>query len=118
MPTLRKCVDANVVNGRIYIIGRITYENENKYRQNHTAVNEVYDPAADSWVTKRPALFAIARYASAIIDNKIYVLGGTSNQVNDSQAWGANQIYDAEADAWSLRLFDCRLGRTFRYSAF
>jgi N-acetylneuraminic acid mutarotase len=102
MPTPRKYVDANVVNGRIYVVGGITYEDENKHHQNHTAVNEVYDPATDSWTTKQQALFAIARYASAVVDSKIYVLGGTSNQVDDSQAWVANQIYDAEADTWSL----------------
>ncbi len=102
MPTSRKYVDANVVNGRIHVIGGITYEDENNHHQNHTAVNEVYDPATDSWITKQPTLFAIARYASAVVDSKIYVLGGTSNQVDDSQAWVANQIYDAEADTWSL----------------
>jgi N-acetylneuraminic acid mutarotase len=102
MPTSREYVDANVVNGRIYVIGGITYEDENKHHQNHTAVNEVYDPATDSWTTKQPAPFAVARYASAVVDNRIYVFGGTSNQVADSQAWVSNQIYDAEADTWSF----------------
>lgn len=102
MPTSRHQLEANVVNGRIYLIGGVT----DNYRSIHTSVNEVYDPATDSWTTKQPAPFAVARYASAVVDNKIYITGGglgfnerarniTLNQIS-------NQIYDAETDTWSL----------------
>jgi hypothetical protein len=102
MPTSRHELEANVVNGRIYLIGGIT----DNYRSIHTSVNEVYDPATDSWTTKQQAPFAVAGYASAVVDNKIYIMGGelgfnerasniTLNQIS-------NQIYDAETDTWSL----------------
>jgi N-acetylneuraminic acid mutarotase len=98
MPTNRTYVEANVVNGKIYVVGGITYDDEKKHLQNYTVVNEVYDPATDSWTTKQPAPIAVARYASAVVDNKIYIMGGT----DDSQQWISNQIYDVENDTWSL----------------
>jgi N-acetylneuraminic acid mutarotase len=102
MPTSRHKLEANVVNGRIYLIGGIT----DNYRSIHTSVNEVYDPATDSWTTKQQAPFAVDCYASAVVDNKICIMGGglgfnerarniTLNQIS-------NQIYDAETDTWSL----------------
>ena len=98
MPTSREWMDANVVNGKIYVIGGITYEDENKYHQNHTVVNEVYDPTTDSWSRKQPVPIAVACYASVAVDNKIYIMGGT----DASQQLISNQIYDVETDSWSL----------------
>lgn len=98
MPTSRRYLEANVVNGKIYVVGGITYEDENNNHQNYTVVNEVYDPATDSWTTKRPAPIAVARYASAVVNNKIYIMGGT----NASQQLISNQIYDVGNDTWSL----------------
>lgn len=102
MPTSRENVDANVVNGKIYVIGGIT----DNFRSIHTPVNEVYDPATDSWTTKQPAPFAISNYASAVVDNKIYIMGGgigfNERTRNETLNGISNQIYDAETDTWSF----------------
>jgi N-acetylneuraminic acid mutarotase len=87
MPTGRYELDANVIDGKIYVVGGVT----DNYRSIQTPVNEVYDPATDSWTTKQPAPIAVANYASAVVDKMIYIIGGTSNQ-----------IYNAENDTWSL----------------
>jgi N-acetylneuraminic acid mutarotase len=91
MPTARSWLTANVVNGKIYLMGGYP----------DITLNEVYDPATDSWTTKTPApntlIFGFDKPASAVIDNKIYVIGG----ISQDQSYDLNQIYDAETDTWS-----------------
>ena len=59
-------------------------------------MNEVYDIATDSWTTKTPMLQAVHSYASAVIGQKIYIIGGISPlEVN------LVQIYDCSNDTWS-----------------
>jgi N-acetylneuraminic acid mutarotase len=96
MPTWRIGVQANVVNGKIYLIGGMI-DNE---LGTLTNVNEAYDPVTDTWTTEEPAPTAVYVYASAVVDNKIYVLGGSSDPPNvvSNQV----QIYDAATDSWSL----------------
>jgi hypothetical protein len=88
MPTARGWLEANVVCDKIYLIGGYA----------DTTLNEVYDPAADTWTTKTPSPKPTAftgGYASAVFDNKIYIIGGLSQDHN------LNQIYDTETDSWS-----------------
>ena len=93
MPTSRNWVEANAVNGKIYVIG-------GNSRFHSTPVNEVYDPATDSWTKKQPAPIGVIKGASAVVDNNIYILGGLGD--NDTLNAISNQIYDAEKDTWSL----------------
>jgi hypothetical protein len=91
MPTARSWLTANVVNGKIYLIGGYP----------DRTLNEVYDPATDDWTTKTPApnslIFGFDKPASAVINNKIYIIGGISQDQN----YDLNQIYDTETDTWS-----------------
>jgi N-acetylneuraminic acid mutarotase len=102
MPTSREGVEANAVNGKIYVIGGMT----DNSRSIHTPVNEVYDPASDSWTTKQQASLAVANYASAVVDNKIYIMGGglgfNERTRNETLNGISNQIYDTETDTWNL----------------
>jgi hypothetical protein len=88
MPTARYGLQANVVNGKIYCMGgaRTLGYNQGVEELN---VTEVYDPATDKWTTKSPML-SPAGYVSAVIDNKIYVIGPEHTQ-----------IYNPETDKWS-----------------
>jgi N-acetylneuraminic acid mutarotase len=54
------------------------------------SVNEVYDPETDSWATRSPPSQETSGSASAVVDDKIYVLG-----------WEVIQIYDPAKDSWS-----------------
>ena len=94
MPTGRYNFQANVVNGKIYCMGgfkvwsmggRDFWEKQEGAGQ----LNEVYDPATDTWTTKSPML-SPAGYVSAVVDNKIYVIGPE-----------LTQIYNPETDEWS-----------------
>jgi len=93
MPTARGDLCANVVNEKIYLIEGRKHGGVFPFYQN-PAVNEVYDPSTDSWSTKTPIPTSTFVYASAVVDNKIYVMGGFSRG-------HLNQIYNPETDAWS-----------------
>jgi N-acetylneuraminic acid mutarotase len=97
MPTNRSGLNANVVNGKIYLIGGRTVGPQ--YLT--VALNEVYDPATNSWTTKKPIPIAVVSCASAVIDNKIFVIGGHA-EFHDPLNIDTNQIYDPETDTWSL----------------
>lgn len=93
MPTNRSELNANVVDGKIYLVGGKT-----SWQSLPVALNEVYDPVADSWTTKASMPYPVARYTSAVIDEKIYILGGQNGSTN----LAFNQIYDPKSDTWSL----------------
>jgi parallel beta-helix repeat protein len=87
MPTNRSMLRANVVNGKIYLIGG-GYPTYLGIGRRDT--NEVYDPLTDSWTTKTPMPTAEFYYASAVVDSKIYVMSYNN----------LTQIYDPETDTW------------------
>jgi N-acetylneuraminic acid mutarotase len=105
MPTPRTNLQANVVGGKIYLIGGVA----NDYP---VTLNEVYDPETNLWTTKSPmptinfTILAASDYGSAVVDNKIYVMGGFYIQGVKGAirmvASNLNQIYDTENDSWSL----------------
>ena len=88
MPSARLGLQANIVNGKIYLIGG--YEWSNGTSVGVSSRTEVYDPVSDTWTFKASIPAPVSYSASAVIDNKIYVM--TSN---------LNQIYDAESDSWN-----------------
>ncbi len=60
-----------------------------------TNVTEVYDPKTDSWSTKTAMPSAVVGQAS-VLENKIYVIGSSSNQTTI-------QVYDPFSDSWSTK---------------
>jgi len=89
MPTTRYAMDANVVDGKIYVIG-----GGQRAPNSNFDVNEVYDPETDTWTPKTPIPVGVEYYTSAVVDNKIYIIGGAVKVT-------LNQIYDTETDTWS-----------------
>jgi N-acetylneuraminic acid mutarotase len=101
MPTKRDHLCANVVNGKIYLLGGSRYQSY-PYSVLGLDVNEVYDPSTDSWTTKAPLPTAVYGYASAVVNNKIYVISGLREPPIDSNPFSnLNQIYDPETNTWS-----------------
>src|SRR4030066_635487 len=93
MPTARTEIQANVVNGKIYLIGGTLPSGD------ISDASEVYGPSTDSWSTAAPIPTPVGLYASAVVNNKIYVEGGgeTGPKISD-----LNQIYDPETNVWTL----------------
>jgi N-acetylneuraminic acid mutarotase len=96
MPTARYGLTANVAKNKIYLISGLIlpYLHSPIPLSN---VNEVYDPLTDSWTTKTPIPSGFYGYSSAVVDEKIYVMGGAGIQNSN-----LNQIYDTRTDNWRL----------------
>ena len=87
---------ANVVNEKLYVIGG---HRQVFYPHMTVDQNMVYDPIIDSWTNLAPIPVDVGDYASAVIDNKIYLMGGRSGSVNAENI--LTQIYDTETDTWT-----------------
>jgi len=94
MPTSRGALTAQVVKGKIYAIGGAS--------GNALAVNEVYDPEANTWKTKSPMLTPREHLASAVVNGLIYVIGGRSGGPSAFTNLNSNEAYDPETDVWSV----------------
>ena len=98
MPTARSDFAVATYNNKIYCIGGeklvVTFESGvwNSSELFVLDVNEVYDPVTDTWETKAPIPTAKPATTATVVDNKIYVFGGQSNEL-----W----VYDPEIDSWS-----------------
>jgi N-acetylneuraminic acid mutarotase len=108
MPTPRNYLQANVVEGKIYLIGGLTQQEQAFPLTEHSSnLNEVYDPVTDSWATAASIPTAVWGYSSAVIDDKIYVISGWSG--NSSSRWGQSaslidlvQIFDPKTNSWTV----------------
>jgi len=108
MPTSRKGLDANVVDDKIYLIGG-TWDDPSTDDPYDDASNktEVYDASTDTWSTATPLPTPVWSYASAVVDNKIYVIGGSGYIIYPGDMlmphlFDLTQIYDPATDTWSL----------------
>jgi len=91
MPTPRFNFAVAVVENKIYCIGGIT--GKLGAQLNYTQVNEIYDPATDTWETKTPIPDADTGQAN-VVGDKIYFIGGGSDEV-------LTQVYNPETDSWT-----------------
>jgi len=93
----REGYDTNVVDGKVYIMGG----QSSPYRPwPSTDANTVYDPATDTWASGAPLPVGAADYASAVVGNKIFVIGGRNYDYSPS-TFNLTQVYDTETDMWS-----------------
>jgi N-acetylneuraminic acid mutarotase len=104
MLTPRADLCAGVVNGSIYCIGGKKYLGVDPF-YSELNVTEVYDPASNTWTKKSPMPIPVFGGASAVVDGKIYVIGGSRHfQLGwELSTVSATQVYDSENDAWSTR---------------
>ncbi len=95
MPVARGYVDANTVNGKIYVIGGAYYPPIMGAFLTEYNETQVYDPSTDSWTTKAAIPIPTGDYASAVIDNKIYIVGAGGS------ASSRVQIFDTVTNTWA-----------------
>jgi N-acetylneuraminic acid mutarotase len=97
MPTARAQFGVAVVNGKIYAIGG--ENNSATGGPNVLNVNEEYDPAANTWTTKKPMPTTRHSFGIAVYQNKIYCIGGSVNGPHLT----VNEVYDPATDAWETK---------------
>ncbi len=99
MPTARSLFCAEVVNGKIYVIGGQS-SLWDQHRGMLISIVEEYDPATDRWTRKADMPTARCMFSSAVINGKIYVLGGASMVHEDILS--IVEVYDPSLDRWSI----------------
>jgi len=97
MPTARAQLGVAVVNGKIYAIGG--ENNSATGGPNVLKVNEAYDPATNTWTTKKPMPTARHSFGIAVYQNKIYCIGGSINGPH----LAVNEVYDPATDSWETK---------------
>ncbi len=102
MPTPRASLSANLVNGGIYLIGGKVYSGIAPFYV-ETGINECYFPDNDSWSTKAPLPTPVEGYSSAVVDNRIYVIGGSKYSASTGTLglMNANQVYNTQINQWT-----------------
>lgn len=102
MPTPRGDLCASVINDQIYLIGGKRYSSASPFWSG-TGLNEVYNPANDTWSTKTSMPIAVEGCSSAVVNGKIYVIGGSKQPSTQDTAVviNSNQVYDTQTDQWS-----------------
>jgi N-acetylneuraminic acid mutarotase len=108
MASARTFIQANVVSGRIYVIGGTVIIVPNQYFGNEiTNTNQVYDPHSNTWTTMASIPNPIEAYSSVVMSGKIYVIGGIQPFLTSSSAGyhelvnNATWIYDPVTDEWA-----------------
>lgn len=105
MPTSRNYFAVAAYQNKIYVIGgQSGYEPAGDLRI-LTAVNEVYDPARDTWETKTPMPTPRFYLSANTVNNKIFLIGGLNNTDYNPplSILGLNEVYDPQADTWSTK---------------
>jgi len=99
IPTTRSGLQANFVDGKIYVIGGQIPSALGVI--NPSSANDVYDPATDSWSKMAPIPTPVMGYASAVLDNKIYIIGGGNTGGPDYSPINQVQIFDPKTNQWT-----------------
>jgi len=104
MPTSRYRFAVGVINGKLYAIGgtiKIALS-PNSWTFPDTNVVEEYDPVTNTWATKSPMPTARNSLAAAVINGKIYLIGGHISSPY-GRFTGIVEEYDPATDSWTSR---------------
>ncbi len=97
IPTARSGIEGNVVNGKIYVMGGENYSGYINLLQAFPQ-NDIYNIATNSWSSGKSMPVPVYAYSSAVIDNKIYYLGGANHLTPNN----LTQIYDPQKNSWTF----------------
>jgi N-acetylneuraminic acid mutarotase len=105
MPTARGALIAEFVNGTLYAIGgdaTVLYTPDKQYDpEGVVAVNEAFDPKTETWTKKSPMPTARDHLSSAVVDGKIYAIGGRQPEEPPLfRDLNVNEVYDPTYDSW------------------
>jgi N-acetylneuraminic acid mutarotase len=106
MPTPREHFSTAVFQNKIYCIGGQAGVNESTYEPIYTDVNEVYDPATDTWETKTPMPTPRLGLDANTVNGKIYLIGGQIPgfyTTDNSTSLALNEEYNPITDTWAVK---------------
>jgi N-acetylneuraminic acid mutarotase len=98
MPTPRILFGIAVVENKIYVIGG---DSGNwTAGETLTNVNQVYDPAIDTWETRTSMPTKRLGLSASVVDGKIYLIGGRIGEPTYAGV-SATEVYDPSTDTWT-----------------
>ena len=99
MPTPRQWFGIAVCQNKIFTFGGSIVNNGNP---TYYAVNEVYDPATDTWQTKQPMPTIRLHLSASTIGNLIYLIGGITGEPIH-EVLSLNEVYNVANDSWTTK---------------
>jgi len=98
MPTATSLHSANVIDGKIYVIGGT----DTIYRvaTDYFSTLRMYDSTTDTWTMKADMPRGRARAATCVVDGKIYAIGGSPHGDAD---FAFVEMYDPATDSWTRK---------------
>ena len=99
MPTARYALTVDFVDGILFAVGGKNKELMG-YARETLSTNEAYDPVTNKWSTKAPLPSARHHAASAVVDGKLYVIGGRNTNFLQRLYLDDNEMYDTKTDTW------------------
>lgn len=100
LPAIRFASAAAVLGNRVHVVGGW---NANNAASASLASQVVFDLASQSWSAGADLNTARNAAAAAVIDNRLYVVGGRSPGIraNDQQSLASVEVYTAAANRWT-----------------
>jgi N-acetylneuraminic acid mutarotase len=95
----RNHLDTAYLDGKIYALGGSVGSCLGGWASN-VPMNETYDIGTNTWSTSAPMPTARSGIGAAVIDSKIYVIGGAGWVDERGGVFGTNEAYDPKSDNW------------------
>jgi N-acetylneuraminic acid mutarotase len=92
--------DIASLDGKLYVIGGTVGSCFPSGWAANVSINEVYDIATDTWSTRAPMPTARSGIGAAVIDGKIYVIGGEGWVDESGGVFRTNEAYDPNSNTW------------------
>ena len=92
--------DIAYLDGKLYAIGGTVGSCFPTGWASNVAMNEVYDIVTDTWSTSTPMPSARSGIGAAVIDGKIYVIGGEGWVDEWGGVFRTNEAYDSKSNKW------------------
>jgi N-acetylneuraminic acid mutarotase len=100
LPAARGAMSANFINGILYAIGGANVSGDWGDASRTTNTNQAYNPKTNTWTEKAPMPTARNHLTSAVVDGKLYAIGG---RISDTETnVDANEVYDPVTDKWNI----------------
>jgi N-acetylneuraminic acid mutarotase len=103
MSTARQGLSTSVVNGKIYAIGGGASSSSSYGAVETFSTVEEYDPATDTWTTKADMPTARGFHSANVIDDKIYIIGGSHASAPSGNLVRTVEVYDPATDTWAQK---------------
>ena len=96
---------AETIGGKIYVIGGVITNSDGGRDSGYLTSVEEYDPATDKWTEKAPMKGKKGEFRTAVLNGKIYEIGGYNDDkysFNPANCFLSSVAeYDPEANAWT-----------------